>query len=295
MVAASTLAACGADGTSIQVQAPTSESRPDTTGSPDGSIGASDAAPESGCATDKLLTAPIAADALATLTHFDADMMYQFDSYPQLRDYSDIAIEAILVNVRRISDARTELGVHLDGSIEVDFEVIDVLGGRERPVSNPDATEVQNITVVLPVTLEEPFASQQFEGLDEVIGKGRFVIFLDRQITGGIGEERFTNLYIPSTLPTGTPSAILFEDEDTGRLVRLAPQDVWAQKSNGHPAEALRCISGLEPEGSSVASAIETLRSAVGTVTTARPSGAYEITEQRRASARPALVHGDSL
>lgn len=123
-----------------------------------------------------------------------ADYLYTFESYEQLRDYSDSAVLGRLRDVRVVREPSTDgLGA---GQLEFDFDLIAVVGGKSRVVGPTAAADYFSVRVrllALPEVIEQ--IPQRFAPL---LGRARYLMFLSRGVEQGTdGEAYWTPFYVP--------------------------------------------------------------------------------------------------
>lgn len=197
-----------------------------------------------------------------------------FETYEQLRDYSDVATIGTVERIE-ITKPYVEPWV-VPGEMEVTVLVDAVLGGRFTDVSSGD-----RIVVRFPMHAPDDVLSEVVPRLAKLEGTARYAMFL-QQVDDA--PRRFEPIF------HGAPSPVLAEWPDDGRLTDMVPHDYLARDAirrgeektgtsappppEWQPAFETSSTSDLRPPiGMTVAEAAERFAGRAGEPTVEPPAG----------------------
>ncbi len=145
-----------------------------------------------------------------------AEYIMYYDSYPQMRDYSDTVVVATLSKVEPISDPLPD-GL-LPGILHAKFAVDAIVGGREQP-SLTDGL----LTVTLPLSADKEIQATVLRRLEKMYGRAEYLLFLRRATP-----EKDAGVTYVINLDNGPPGVLAAWPGD-GRLSPIQPaNDLFA-------------------------------------------------------------------
>ncbi len=248
-------AACG--GSTVSVRA---EAGPDATTAADRSAPAGASAP---------MYEGNPGDLLSLSNLGTGNSLLHYDSYAQMRDYSDTVVVATLNEVEPIADPRPD-GL-LPGILHAKFTVDEIVGGREQP-SLTDGL----LTVTLPLHADKEIQATVLRRLEKLYGRAEYLLFLRRATPEkDAGVTYVINFY-------NGPDGVLAAWPGDGRLSPIGPAndlfaaaDARGEELTGTSTPVTEppgpTYEGESPMGLTISEVLRSFAAEVGSASTSPP------------------------
>ena len=156
---------------------------------------------------------------LFTLTaSADSNVLMQYESYEQMRDYSDVVVVATLQDVV-VTKPRANDGT-LSGEVQADFLVLQQVGGRE--AAPKDGT----LSVVLPLDAEQEVTERVLARMHSLFGTAEYLLFARKAVPRPGGVE---DVYVVNR--ENGPGGVLAVWPGDGRLAVVQGRDDMASEA----------------------------------------------------------------